>query len=139
MEQILPEITEWNGVPYVGCAVTVYVGSDSYPGTIVWVSDQTLTYSFKSSRNGLEEKTVTIPRRFRVRRVSHKGAAGWDNSFTEHQKYVYYDESPGSTEGEEYSWRPKRKNYIRVGTPSKSSAAQPLGFGHRTYYRDPHF
>jgi hypothetical protein len=138
MERILPESTEWHGVPYVGCAVTIPVGSDSYPGTVVWVSDKTIRHQYKD-KDG-EIVFVNVPRRIKIRSVRSRGVKGHDNSFTEDQRYVYYESSEDETvSGTEYSYREKWKKYVAVGTSSRSSAAQSPWFGYRRYYRDPCF
>ena len=140
METILPETTEWKGVPYVGCAATIGVGSDSYPGTVVWVSEQTVDHEYTNKDTG-EKFTVKLPRRVRIRQCDYRGVEGHSNAFTEDQKYVYFDDDAHSDnprfKGREYSYRPKRKNYVQVGDYYRS--AQSPGFGFRRAYRDPHF
>lgn len=138
MERILPEVTEYKGVPYVGCAATEPCGSDSYPGTITWVSKETVEHTYQDRKTG-EKIIVQLPKRVRFTRCDHRGVQGHDNSFTENQKYVYFDDTETLHGYVEYSYRAKRKNYVRTGTPWRSSAAQGLYFGSRTYYRDPCF
>lgn len=139
---ILPAETPFDGVPYVGCAVTIPVGSDSYPGTVCKVSKETVEVEFIKRDKDYNETKVkrTIPKRVWVRSCDFRGVEGHSNAFTENQKYVYL-EYPNweQREGAEYSWRDKKKGYIRVGTSSRSSAAQRIGFGFRRAYRDPSF
>lgn len=148
-ERILPATTPWEGVPYVGCACTVPVGSDCYPATVVWVSDDTVEHTFRVRDSalhgdlGMFEKKVRLPKRIAIRYCGYRGVEGHSNAFTEQQKYEYFDtpvfEGEPENSGEIYSWRPKRGNYVRAGTSYKSSAAQGLGFGYRRAYRDPSF
>lgn len=138
MERILPARTDFTGIPYVGCAATIHVGSDSYPATVSWVSEQTVDYDYED-RKTLKSVSIKLPKRVRLRRVDSRGVEGHNNAYTENQKYVYFDDGDDSPTGREFSWRPKRKNYVEVGTSSRSSAAQAPGFGYRSYYRDPHF
>ena len=139
MDRILPANTEWKGVPYVGCAATLPSGSDCYPGTVCWVSDATVDYEYKDRETGKVIK-VKLPKRIRIKGVDCKGVEGHSNAFTEDQRYVYFDDGDDDpNRGTEYSWRAKRKNYVAVGTPWRSSAAQAPGLGHRRYYRDPSF
>lgn len=143
MERILPAETEYKGVPYVGCAATIPVGSDSYPGTVTWVSEQTVEHEgriYDKFDGAYKTIKVKVPKRLRVRTVQARGAEGWNNAFTENQKYVYYEtEEDERNLGREYSYRPKAHRYVEVGTSYRSTAAQGIYFGHRSYYRDPHF
>jgi hypothetical protein len=95
------------------------VGSDSYPGTVSWVSP-----------NG---------NRIRVRRCDYKMVRG--DPFSEHQEHAFFDDNAEDDEdsGTLYSWRERRKGYVALGTRSSSTAAQTLGLGFRSAYRDPHF
>jgi len=136
MEKILPATTEWKGVPYVGCAATIPVGSDCYPGTVVWVSEKTIKHTYKDRKTG-EEFIVDLPRKIRIAGCRYR--ATQDNCYTENQGWQYYDDGSGSDGGTEYSYREQRKNYVAVGTPWRSTAAQAPGFGYRRMYRDPSF
>jgi hypothetical protein len=142
MERILPDKTKWEGVPYVGCAATVGVGSDSYPGTVVWVSEQTIDHEYSvydKSTGKYEVVKVKLPKKIKVRGCHSRGVKGHNNAFTEDQRYVYYEDTEEDKEGAEYSYRKVRKNYVQVGTSSRSSAARAPSFGYRRFYRDPSF
>lgn len=142
IKEILPSTTKWEGVPYVGCAVTIPVGSDSYPGTVVWVSDETVDHDYSvynKETGGYDIIKVKLPKKIRIRECRSQGVRGHDNSFTENQKYFYYQIPGQELAAQEYSYRSRRKNYVAVGTPWRSSAAQAPSFGVRRYYRDPSF
>lgn len=127
---MLADHTPYFGVPYVGCGATIPVGSDCYPGTVVWVSKATVDV------DGFD-----MPKKIRIRECDYSGVPGHSNAFTENQKYEYFEsEDLNKTDaGTDYTWREKRKGYVRVGVPSKRSDAQRPGFGFRRAYRDPSF
>jgi hypothetical protein len=134
MHKELPERTPFDGIPYVGCAATVPLGSDCYPATVVWVNPKLVEVTLQDGRK------LLIPKSVRIRGCEYKGVEGHSNAYTEDQRYVYLDdEAPVWRDNEEYSYRDARKGYVRVGTSSRSSAAQRLGFGYRRAYRDPCF
>jgi hypothetical protein len=138
-ETILPASTPYDGIPYVGCAATIPVGSDSYPGTVSWVSKQTVEAEWRSDYEQPTRK-VQVPKRIRVRKCDYRGVEGHSNVYTESQKYVYFEKAGDQAdEGAEYSWRPQRNGYVRKGTSSRSSAAQRIGLGFRRAYYDPSF
>lgn len=128
----LPDETPFDGVPYVGCAVTEPCGSDSYPGTVVWVSEQKVV----AANEGRGNYPVIVPLRIRVKPDRYRVVNGsmQDGS----AMFEYYDGGPESNT-REYSWRSLLNGYVQVGTPSRSSAAQRLGFGYRQRYYDPSF
>lgn len=135
-EQILPEDTPYQGVPYVGCAATRHSGSDSYPATVVWVSKETFEYTYEDRRTG-GRITVQMPKK--VRTLNDRYRALGPVAFTENQKYQYYSEAaPSNSYSDEWSWRPQRKNYVRVGDSWRTSCSSP-SFGYRRAYRDPSF
>ncbi len=142
-ERLLPDETPFSGVPYVGCAATIPVGSDCYPATVVWVSDRTTPVEVEAPAHEGLKTVVRMPKRIRVRECRHRGVEGHDNAYTENQRYEYYeapeDADYGKAEAHEYSWRERRRGYVQVGTPSRSTAAQRLGLGHRRAYYDPSF
>jgi hypothetical protein len=140
MQRILPERTPFEGVPYEGCAATIPVGSDSYPGTVVRVEGEIDVVRPFYEDGKRKDRQLRIPRKVWIRECSYRGVEGHYNDHTEDQRYVYYedDELP-EREGREYSWRPKWGKYVRVGTSSRSTAAQSPGFGIRRAYRDPCF
>lgn len=126
MIEILPADTQYAGVPYEGCAVTIPVGSDSYPGTVVAVSSQTVA-----------NLTLTLPKKIRIRRDDYRGVEGHVNSYTEDQRYVYFTDAEQPRSEIEYTYREKLGGYVQQGVSSRG--AQRLIFGSRRYYRDPTF
>jgi hypothetical protein len=60
-----------------------------------------------------------------------------ENHDTEDQRYIYFDDGLDDRGRTKYSYRPSRRNYIRVGDHHRS--AQSPVFGYRRYYRDPSF
>ena len=133
MRKELPAETPFAGVPYVGCAATVPCGSDCYPATVVWVNPKTVEVETKGGK-------LSLPKTVKIQGCEYSGVEGHSNAFTEDQRYTYWDddEAPHWRDGEAYSYRPGY-GYVRVGTPTRSSAAQRLGFGYRRAYRDPSF
>jgi hypothetical protein len=131
----LPATTKCpDGVPYVGCAATRPSGSDCYPGTIVWVSDQTVWVLLGEGQGG---RGVHMPRQIGFRGCDWRVVSGSTQDGS--ASYEYFDDLPPDARGEAYSWRPKRRGYVQVGTPSRSSAAHTLGLGCRRAYLDPSF
>jgi hypothetical protein len=130
-QEILPADTEFDGVPYVGCAATIHVGSDSYPATVARVSEKTVNFTAADGRKLKLPVTVEL-QECMFRRIDKNGQS-------EIQKYVYYRSTTPFDQARAYSWRPGIKNYVAVGTRTRSSAAQPPAFGYRRAYWDPTF
>jgi hypothetical protein len=128
--EILPERTPFDGVPYVGCACTRPSGSDSYPATVVWVSKETVYHTYPDGT------VKVVPKKIRILGDRYRMTGG--NALSEKQEYQYYrEDAPEGSYSDEFSYRAKRRNYVRVGTRSSSTAAQGLYFGIRRAYRDP--
>lgn len=128
MERILPAHTPFTGIPYTGCAATTSVGSDLYPGTVTWVSPQTVLVD-----------GVRMPKRIRVAPDDFRGVEGHNNAYTEDQRYEYYTkrERDDVEYGQEYSWRSRLHEYVRVGCSWRNGPIVSLGT--RRAYRDPSF
>lgn len=139
MRTYLPDTTPFDGVPYVGCAATIPCGSDSYPGTVVRVEGETEVRLPIHEQHTRGWTKARIPRKVWIRRCEYEGIEGHSNAFTEDQRYRYFEDDEHTEAGRPYSWRPRWNRYIEVGTPSRSTAAQPLFFGRRRAYRDPCF
>ena len=137
-DTLLPERDEnFDGVPFVGCGVTIPSGSDCSPGTVVRVSERTYRTTIQSTGYPPRApRTVEMPARIWVRGCSYRPTKNY--SYTGNQEHEFIDDGFEGTL-QEYSWRPKRQRYVRVGTPTRSTAAQGLGLGFRRAYRDPHF
>jgi hypothetical protein len=145
MERILPEVdADFDGIPKVGTGVTIPVGSDSYPATVIWVSDRLVDAQMKNDIGMVF--VVRVPKSIRVSGCKYRGVEGHCNAFTESQRYVYYsdieDESTDHQKlvlernGREYSYRPGR-GYIPVGERARGN--QRIYLGARRAYRDPSF
>lgn len=98
-------------VPQVGDGITLAVGSDRYPGTIVRVSATGKTFWYTKDD---------------FRRTDSNGYGG-------HQEYEYIIDP----EGTEYRAFQKRRKGVIVGWQSEGGS--PIGLGGRRAYQDPHF
>jgi hypothetical protein len=138
VEKILSETTPFYGVPYVGCAVTIPIGSDRYPASVSWVSEKTVRIKLDDG------STLDIPRSIRVKECDYRGVHDHSNEFTEDQRYVYFESDHSENwspdyQGVTYTWRPKFGRYVQLGVRATSSGAWSIFFGARRAYFDPSF
>lgn len=131
VESILPAQTKFDGIPYVGCAATIPVGSDSYPATVVEVSEKTVEYETSDG------KIFNLPAQVALQQCMFRRTD--KNGLSEIQTYVYYNKLTPFDEKIWYSWRASRNNYVAVGMRADSSGAQSPIFGVRRAYWDPSF
>lgn len=124
------------GVPYVGCPTSEPVGSDSYPGTVVWVSKDTIEHEYPATFNR-GKCNVMLPKKIKVARCGFRAVKGHSNAYTEDQRYEYYVLPASDVTETVFSYRSKVNRYVRVGV--KSNLGQTLMLGYRRAYLDPSF
>lgn len=151
----------WKEGPEIGMGATAGAGSDSYPYTIIDVSDETITfdaevpnssyYDVATGKRIAKREKVTWPKWILVTADDYKVVDdGKEHSYGDHREYAYtshYDVSrahkyilhPASSRYRAASTKydPERRTYIETNTTTQKN--RPISIGYRRYYQDPSF